>query len=197
MNEIELHEKITEVSKTIFSYCMAKTPTREEAEDLSQDILYELIKSAKNIRDDNAFYAFMWGVAGNVYKQWYRKKLKNNTCELAENIVSEDDFSEDNIGNIYLLRRELTLLSEKYRKATIFYYIDGRSCSEISSALAISESMVKYLLFKSRKILKEGIGMEREFGEIEKFIRQNASVGDIVMTIGAGNVVDIADELVK
>ena len=82
MNEIELHEKIAEVSKTIFSYCMAKTPTREEAEDLSQDILYELIKSAKNIRDDKAFYAFMWGVAGNVYKQWYRKKIRNNTCEL-------------------------------------------------------------------------------------------------------------------
>ena len=37
----------------------------------------------------------------------------------------------------------------------------------------------------------------KEFGEIEKYIRQNASVGDIVMTIGAGNVVDIADELVK
>ena len=166
MNEIELHEKITEVSKTIFSYCMAKTPTREEAEDLSQDILYELIKSAKNIRDDNAFYAFMWGVAGNVYKQWYRKKLKNNTCELAENIVSEDDFSEDNIGDIYLLRRELTLLSEKYRKATILYYIEDCSCSEISSALAISESMVKYLLFKSRKILKEGMSMERNLGEL-------------------------------
>ena len=49
MNEIELHKKIEEVSKTIFSYCMAKTPTREEAEDLSQDILYELIKSAANI----------------------------------------------------------------------------------------------------------------------------------------------------
>ncbi len=59
MNEVELNEKIAEVSKTIFSYCMVKTPTREEAEDLSQDILCELIKSAGNIRDDNAFYAFM------------------------------------------------------------------------------------------------------------------------------------------
>ncbi|MBQ9133250.1 MAG: sigma-70 family RNA polymerase sigma factor [Clostridia bacterium] len=166
MNEIELHEKITEVSKTIFSYCMAKTPTREEAEDLSQDILYELIKSAGNIRDDNAFYAFMWGVAGNVYKQWYRKKLRNNTCELTEDIASEDDSSEDNFGDIYLLRRELALLSEKYRKATIMYYIDRCSCSEIASALAISESMVKYLLFKSRKILKEGMNMERNLGEL-------------------------------
>ena len=49
MTAIELHEKIEEVSKTIFSYCMAKTPTREEAEDLSQEILFELIKSAENI----------------------------------------------------------------------------------------------------------------------------------------------------
>ncbi len=166
MTEIELHEKINEVSKTIFSYCRAKTPTREEAEDLSQDILYELIKSAGNIRDDNAFYAFMWGVAGNVYKQWYRKKLKSTTCELTDNIASYDEFFKDDNNDIYLLRRELALLSEKYRKATILYYIERCSCSEISSALAISESMVKYLLFKSRKILKEGMNMERNLGEL-------------------------------
>ncbi|MBE6655199.1 MAG: sigma-70 family RNA polymerase sigma factor [Ruminococcaceae bacterium] len=166
MDKAELNEKIAEASKTIFSYCMAKTPTREEAEDLSQEILYELIKSAENIRNDNAFYAFMWGVAGNIYKQWYRKKIKNNTCELTEDIASKENFLEDGTNDIYLLRRELTLLSEKYRKATIFYYIDGRSCSEISSALAISESMVKYLLFKSRKILKEGMSMERNLGEL-------------------------------
>ena len=166
MTTMEWNEKIAEVSKTIFSYCVAKTPTREEAEDLSQEILYELIKSAENIRDDKAFYAFMWGVAGNVYKQWYRKKLKNNTCDLAEDIVSDDAVVEEDNHDIYLLRRELTLLSEKYRKATILYYIEGLSCSEISSALAISESMVKYLLFKSRKILKEGMSMERNLGQL-------------------------------
>ena len=166
MNENEMHDKIEEVSKTVFSYCMAKTSTRQEAEDLSQEILYELIRSAENIRDDRAFYAFMWGVAGNVYKQWYRKKTQNSTYELTEEIPSDEAFTEDDDNDIYLLRRELTLLSEKYRKATILYYIDGYSCSEISSSLAISESMVKYLLFKSRKILKEGMSMERNLGEL-------------------------------
>ena len=76
MNRKELHDKIAEVSKTIFSYCIAKTSSREDAEELSQDIICELLKSAENIRDDKAFYAFMWGVAGNVYKQWYRKNSK-------------------------------------------------------------------------------------------------------------------------
>ncbi len=165
MSETELHQKIAEVSKTIFTYCMTKTPTREDAEDLSQDILTELIKSAENIRDDKAFYAFMWGVAGNVYKQWYRRKLRDNTYELPDEIPEETETEEDN-GDIYLLRRELALLSQKYRKATIMYYIEGRSCAEIASLLAISESMVKYLLFKSRSILKEGMSMERTLGEL-------------------------------
>ena len=166
MEENWLHEKIAEISRTIYSYCRAKTPSQQDAEDLSQDILLELMKSVDNIRNDKAFYAFMWGVAGNVYKQWCRKKQKNIACELPENIPDEEEIPDDGSSDIYLLRRELTLLSEKYRKATILYYIEGCSCSEISNLLAISESMVKYLLFKSRKILKEGMNMERNLGEL-------------------------------
>ena len=167
MNDSPFYEKLTDAAKTIFSYCMAKTSNKEDAEDLSQDILYELIKSSGSIRDENAFYGFMWSVANNVYSHWYKKKLKNATCELDENIVSyEDLFNIEDNNDIYLLRRELTLLSEKYRKATILYYIDRKSCQEIAQELAISESMVKYLLFKSRKILKEGMNMERNLGEL-------------------------------
>ncbi len=84
MNESQLHEQITEVSKTIFSFCLTKTSNRQDAEDLSQDIILELFKSVKNIRDDKAFYGFMWAVAENVYKQWYKKKLK---CRLEVSVV--------------------------------------------------------------------------------------------------------------
>lgn len=73
MESAELEARIAEVSKTIYSYCRAKTSTREEAEDLSQDILLNLIRSVGSLRDERAFYAFMWGVAGNVYKQWCGK----------------------------------------------------------------------------------------------------------------------------
>ena len=44
-------------------------------------------------------------------------------------------------------------------------YINGLSCSQTSQKLGISLEMVKYYLFKTRKLLKEGIGMEREYGE--------------------------------
>lgn len=167
MNREELNEKIAEVSKTVFSYSLSKTSSREDAEDLSQEILYELVKSSENLRDVRAFYGFMWAIADNVYKQWYRKKTASQTCELNENLVSQtDEYDLDENNEIYLLRRELSLLAEKYRKATIMYYVDKKSCAEIARQLAITESMAKYLLFKSRKKLKEGMNMERKLGEL-------------------------------
>lgn len=164
----ELDSKIAEVSKSILSYCMARTSNQPDAQDLAQGILLELMKSVPNIHDERAFYSFMWSIAGNAYKQWYKKKLKRQECELTEDICdSESDLNSifENNSDIFLLRRELALLSEKYRRATILYYLEKKSCSEISALLSVSESMVKYLLFKSRKILKDGMNMERNYGE--------------------------------
>ena len=66
---------------------------------------------------------------------------------------------------VNLLRRELSLLSKQYRESTVLYYIEDLSCSEISNRLQISTEMVKYYLFRARKIIKEGMNMERIYGE--------------------------------
>ncbi len=166
MEKKELDKKITEASKSVLSYCMSRTSNRQDAEDLAQDILLEILRSAPSLRNDEAFYGFMWSVAGNVYKHWLRKNSRGQSVELNEiDAVEEFDFDAlDKESDVFLLRRELTLLDEKHRKATILYYIENKSCSEISEVLSVSESMVKYLLFKSRKILKEGMNMERNYG---------------------------------
>lgn len=174
MEKQEFDKKIAEATQVIHRYCLSRTTNAHEAEDLAQEILLELCKSATNLRKPEAFYGFMWSVAGNVYKQWYKKKLSRNDfeavqedfellCESAEsdecNVSAEDKvFSEmENAEDIRLLRRELALLAEKYRRATVLYYLENKSCLEIANILSTSESMVKYLLFKSRKIVKDGI----------------------------------------
>ena len=168
MDKCEWETRIEEVFKTIYSYCVVRTAGRADAEDLAQDILLELTKALPNLRDEQAFYGFMWSVAGNVYKQWCRKDKQSQTIELTEDIPSEKDkYMEvtDEDSEYQRLRRELALLSRKYRDATVLYYVEEKSCSEIAQILNISESMVKYLLFKSRKLLKEGMSMERIIGE--------------------------------
>lgn len=160
-------DKITEITKVIYNYSRLRTASGEETEDLSQEILLELIKAVPNLRDHSAFYSFMWSVAGNVYKQWCRKRASRKECELPEDLPFPDDpFAFDEDSDVSLLRRELSLLAKKYRQAVVLYYLENRSCTQISDALSISESMVKYLLFKSRKLLKEGMHMERKLGTL-------------------------------
>ena len=150
------------VSKVIFSFCRVRTATYQDAEDLAQDVLLELTRSLPNLRDEQAFYGFMWSVARNVYRQWLRKGQTRleAASELTEIAAPEEDGSD-----LQLLRRELGLLREKYRRVTVLYYMRGLSCAAIAAELAISESMVKYLLFKARIKLKEGMSMERNLGK--------------------------------
>ncbi len=164
---MELEDRISDVSRTIFNFCKSRTASTADAEDLSQEILLELCRSVGNLRSEAAFYGFMWSIAGNVYRQWYkRKKRELLTSELDENTALPSfDILQEEDETLALLRRELGLLHKKYRRAVILYYVDNKSCSEISRLLDTSESMVKYLLFKSRKILKEGMTMERTYGE--------------------------------
>ena len=164
MDKQELDAKVKEIAKSLLSYCAARTSNHFDAEDLAQDIILEIYKSADNIRNIDAIYGFMWAVAGNVYKQWCRNKAKDTKCRLTDNLPDVAELPVEDHSALSLLRRELTLLAKKYRKTVVLYYIDGKSCLEISDCLGISESMVKYLLFKSRQILKEGMSMERNYG---------------------------------
>ena len=65
-----------------------------------------------------------------------------------------------------LLMRDLSLLNSNYRKVMVAYYMDGSSVRDISKCFGLTESMVKYLLFQSRKRIKEGVNMERNFGKL-------------------------------
>jgi len=165
LEKAELDLKVEEIAKSLYSYCSARTSNHFEAEDLAHNIIVEIYKSADTIRNADAIYGFMWAVAGNVYKQWCKQKVRDRRYETMDYFPNLSMDSDEDNSTLYLLRRELSLLSDKYRKALVLYYIEHKSCAEISKHLSLSESMVKYLLFKSRQILKEGMSMERTYGQ--------------------------------
>ncbi len=170
MDNIKLEKLLIENMKAIFGFSLTRLSNVVEAEELASDIIYEILRSAHNLKDENRFYGFMWKISENVYINHLRKKSKmsGRTVELDENIADPSDSVIDKIVNkeeLNLLRRELSLLSKQYRDVTVLYYIDDLSCSEISKKLNISEEMVKYYLFRARKIIREGMNMERLYGE--------------------------------
>ena len=163
-------EQIAQMSKTIFRFCQSRTGSYHDAEDLAQEILLVACKTTNQFPNEKAFYAFVWRTADLVLKSWYREQSKRRSEELDEDIADDpfallEEKANDN-EQLRLIIRELTRLSSNYRRVTVEYYIDGRSVADIAKRLSLTESMVKYLLFQSRKHIKEGIVMEKELGRL-------------------------------
>ena len=152
--------------KTIFAYSLSRVSNKNDAEDLTNDIVVAVIESAHRLKNDEAFFGFVWQIAANTYKKFLQKK-KKQPIMLSDNITQDENICNDICDNedIITLRREIALLNKQYRECTVDYYYLHLSVREIAEKRKITPEMIKYYLFKTRKILKEGIAMERQFGE--------------------------------
>ena len=82
MDSIKLEQLITENMKSIFGFALTRLGNANEAEYLASDILYEIIRSAQNLKDEERFYGFMWKIAENTYMDYLRKKSKNGSVSV-------------------------------------------------------------------------------------------------------------------
>ena len=177
MTKEQMENIIQANMQKIYLYCVKKLENTSVAEDVASDIILELLRSYSRIRNDETVYGYIWNVANNLCKNYWRRSEKDAYTEIPENFVGACCFSpEENFvreEEIMLLRRELSLLREKYRRIMISYYIGGQACEEIADKYNLSVSNVKQCLFEGRKKLKEGMDMVREYGELsyapEKF----------------------------
>ena len=157
----------------LFYFCLKKTGSSFEAENLAQDILLNIITSLERGNEAENFEAWVWSIARNRYSVWARNK--NNRNELfAKSDISDYEIS-DNTANtenkvidsedLNLLRRELAFVSSEYRNIVVAYYIEDKKIKDIAVSLKLPESTVKSKLLRARKILKEGLNMARTFGK--------------------------------
>lgn len=160
------NDRIAEMSRAVYAWCAARTATPADAEDLSQEVLLEMLRAAPDLRDERAFYGFMWAVAGHVYRSWLRKR-RAPSAELTDAVADPaDPFAVVEVADdLRLLRRELSLLGRQCRQAAVGYYVRGMKVAQVASEMGVSVSMVKYLLFKARNTIREGMEMERTYGE--------------------------------
>lgn len=168
-------ELISENLTAIYGYAYGRLYEKDKVEDLASEIVCEILASVQNLEKEEAFWGFAWRIAENTFRKFIkREELRGRTETHSEeeymgNYIPapEEEYleAEEQDTQIYLLRRELSLLSKTHREVCVAYYVDNKSCSEIAKEQDISLEMVKYHLFKTRKLLKEGIGMMRKLGE--------------------------------
>lgn len=161
----------TQYIETLFYFCLKKTGSTAEAEDLASDITVNILAALKRGTVPASFSAWVWKIARNRYSVWARLK-RRRTDEVsgtdigALEIPGDQSVEEDCIQaeDKRLLRRELAFIAGEYRNLLVAYYVEGRRVQDIADGLGQPEGTVKANLFRSRKRLKEGMNMAREFG---------------------------------
>ena len=66
MDSIKFDKLINENMKSIFGFALTRLGNVSEAECLASDILYEIIKSAQNLKDEERFYGFIWKTSSSA-----------------------------------------------------------------------------------------------------------------------------------
>ena len=168
MTKEQMEQIVLANMQKIYLYCVRRLGNATEAEDVASDITVELLSSYQRVKDDNAVFGYLWAVADNLCRNYWRRAERCETTEIPEEyagmyqITAEEDLIHKQ--DISLLRRELALLSERYREVMIGHYIRQERCEEIAQRLGISETNVKQYLFEGRKRVKKGMDMQREYG---------------------------------
>ena len=179
MNDKEklIEQLITQMDK-VFLFCVKRCNSRIDAEDLSQDILLDImININKGIKIENFDY-YIWQICKNHYSKYIARKVKDR-----ENVMFLEEIDEP--GNesssldklidsekISMINAAIKLLSKDYSEILYSYYIDDRSLSFIAEKLNLPLGTVKYRLFTIRNKLKEYLKMERLNGK-KAFVPKN------------------------
>ena len=151
-------DMIEEYIEKIYGYAVNRTYTRDEADELSQEILLTVIRELPRLKDKGKFEPFLWGVANNVAKSFSRSMGKNRTMysyDVLEDIPCEESNESENEELYHFLRKKITMLSKIYRDIIILYYYDGLSTKAIADKLNIPEGTVVWRLSAGRKKLKK------------------------------------------
>ncbi|MDD2268593.1 MAG: sigma-70 family RNA polymerase sigma factor [Eubacteriales bacterium] len=156
----------------VFYFCLRKTGRADEAETLASDIGYDIIRALNNGNIPVNFSAWVWKIARNRFAKWVSEKCVVRYREAIDfdeldEIVGDNECIEDELiksEQLKLLRRELGFIRDDYRKILVAHYIECKSVAVIADELAVPLGTVKTRLQNSRKKLREGMNMAREFG---------------------------------
>lgn len=173
MHDRLINEFAENYMEKLFYFCLKKTGSHIEAEDLTQDIALQIIMALNKGTIPTSFSAWVWQIARNRYSVWAKEKHDRNASVTGSDIGDHEieDESENILDEMIhteqmtLLRRELAFIKSDYRNIVIAYYIENKNVREIAESLSLPTNTVKSRLLRAREILKEGMDMAREFGK--------------------------------
>ena len=180
-------KKLEAYAERVYGYAVNRTYSRDEADELSQEILLTALQKLPKLREEDKLEPWLWGVANNVAKVFRRRMGKQRAMysyDIPEDLSIFDEYTAETEELYDRLRTQISMLSAIYRDIIILYYYDGLSTKQISEKLNIPEGTVTWRLSAGRSKLKQELEPYRALTEKGNTNMNESALRPVKLSIG-------------
>lgn len=149
-NKDALEKLITRYYDRIYSYCFHHVKEKQAAEDLCQETFLSLLEHIEEYRHYNKLQNYLYVIAGNKCRDFYKKKKPLYYDEIPESEKQDVEKEEQ------LFMKELVHhLPKELEEIVILRFYQELKYQDIAKILQISNSLAKYRVKKAIAYLRE------------------------------------------
>lgn len=151
--------QLVETNKAIiYKVCHSYCRNQADREDLAQEIVYQLWRSAQRYDESLRFTTWMYRVALNTAISFYRKQKNDAVTVLSgeeENIADAGTEEDENLKRLQTCINGLKDLE----KALMLLYLEGHSHKEIAGILGITVTNVATSIGRVKEKIKQKLNV--------------------------------------
>ena len=134
--------------QAVYRLAYARTGSREDAEDITQETFLRLVRAAPVFRDEAHCRAWLLHTAANCANSLHRRPWRRE-LPLEESGAQVPGPEPGGVLEAVLA------LPEKYRAPVCLYYCEGYSTAEVAHILGRKEATVRTWLSRARGLLRD------------------------------------------
>lgn len=160
----------------VFRMVYYRIQSTTDAEDLTQEIFFQMVKHLPRLKDQNRFRPWLFRIALNKVRDFYRKRrflsFVGGHSDDAEIQAADDSPNRAETPDDMLMEKEFwrqfrrmgDSLPRQEREVFLLRFVDHRKIKEIAQVLKKSESTVKTHLYRALKKFRQN----QEFRDLLK-----------------------------
>lgn len=149
-------------SKMVYNKCYGFSKSKDEAEDLTQDVFLMLFVKLASFKGKSKFstwlYSFTYNFCVNYVNRNKQRKMSDNSIPMdATEYKLTEEVSDDSIYELKAnkLEKALKLVTPEDKSILLLKYQDGASIKELSEIMEMGESAIKMRLKRAKAKLLE------------------------------------------
>lgn len=155
---------VQQYHKNIYNLAYRMTGNREDAMDVTQEVLFRAYRALASFQPDKPFLPWVYRITWNICADRGRKigrtpqedsidEMEEGTARIPSSSPAPDAMYEHK-ELAEMLKTAIAELPDGYRELIVMFHVDGLSIKEVSDVTGMKETVIKNRLYRGRQMMR-------------------------------------------